>query len=81
MLACTRQEFNDHLPKVLKDAVSVVEITSWKPEKYIPLVRQICLYNDIVLDEDVEGVIEANSKRVKADWGPTKLRDMLRVLK
>jgi hypothetical protein len=81
VVACTWQEFNDHLPKELKDAARVVDVGSWTPEKYVPLVRQICIYNDIELDEDVKGVIEANAKRVKSDWGPTKLRDMLRVLK
>ena len=80
VLVCTRQEFNDHITDELKAAARRVDVEAWTPEKYIPLVRQICLYNNIKL-EDVEGMIVETSKSVKSDWAPTKLREVLPVLR
>ena len=81
VLACTVKEFDEQIPDSLKNASRVVDVAAWKPDRYAPLMRQICLYNDISLDQEVEGLITAMSKIVKSDWGPTQLRDLLNPIK
>jgi len=81
VLVCTATEFDKQLPTELKDASRIIDVAAWAPKKFTPLARQICLYNDIELDEDVEAIIESNYNRLKADWGPLKLRHMVNLLK
>lgn len=79
ILVCSADDF-ERLPKGLKAAACIIEVPAWKPEKYIPLARQICLYNGIELDASVVDVIASYSKRVNSDWGPIRLRNMVNLL-
>ena len=81
VLVCTNTEFDKHLPAELKAASRIIDVAAWPPKKYVPLARQICLYNDIELDDDVEAIIARNYNRLKSDWGPVKLRNMVDMLK
>lgn len=81
VVACSAEDFDKRLSKDLIEAAQVVSVAAWKPEKYVPLMRQICLYNDIELDEDVEGTILAMSKLVNSEWGPAELRELLAPIK
>jgi CHAT domain len=83
VLVCTAKEFDDELSQPLKDASRVVDVAAWKPERYVPLARQICLYNDIDLEQDprVQQLIEARSNFVQGDWGPIELRELIVPIK
>lgn len=81
VLVCTATEFDKLLPKELRDAARRVDVAAWPPDKYVPLVRQICVYNDIPLNDDQKDVIESYSKTVKSEWGPVRLRQMVALLK
>lgn len=81
VVACSVEDFEKRLSQDLIDAAQVVSVGAWKPEKYVPLMRQICLYNDIKLDTEVESTILAMSKLVTSDWGPTQLRGLLAPIK
>ena len=81
VLVCTPSEFNNQLPKEFKDLATVVDVTSWKPEKYLPLARQICIYNDIELQPKIENIIKTYSDAVTNEWEPSQLRLMLQLIK
>jgi hypothetical protein len=81
VLVCTTREFDGELAQELKDAADVVDVRAWPPDKYVPLARQICLYNDIELKPAVEESIGSLSKMVQADWEPAHLRITVEVIK
>lgn len=81
VLVCTTKEFDTELGQELKDAADVVDVRAWPPEKYVPLARQICLFNDIKLKPAVEESIGSLSKMVQADWEPTHLRVLVELIK
>jgi hypothetical protein len=80
LLACSADDYQK-LSEKLKNTAHVVQVAKWQAERYEPLMRQICIYNDIDLDDRVEGVIKALSKLVNTDWEPIELRDLIKQLK
>lgn len=81
VLVCRTKEFDDELAPELKDAAHIVDVRAWPPEKYVPLARQICLYNNIELKPAVVESIGSLSKMVQADWEPAHLRITVEVIK
>lgn len=81
VLACSAEDYDQSLSRKLINAAHVINIVKWKVERYVPLMRQICIYNDVPLDNDVEGAIQAWAKLVKPEWEPVELRDLIIRLK
>lgn len=81
VLACSVEDFQSRLSKNLINASQVIHVTKWKAERYAPLMRQICLYNDIELTAEVEKVIKAMSDAKNSEWEPIELRELLIPLK
>lgn len=80
ILVCSVDDFDKIQSKELKALASVIEVPAWKPEKYVPLARQICLYNGFDLSK-AGGLITANSAILPPQWGPTNLRLLVDLLK
>ena len=80
ILVCTAEEFEKRLAKELKDMSAIVEVPAWKPERYVPLAQQICLYNDID-PKKVEQIINGYSQNIDSDWKPVSLRKLVELVK
>jgi CHAT domain-containing protein len=81
VMACSVEDFDNRLSRNLINVAHRVNLAKWTADRYAPLMRQICLYNGIELDAEVEGAIKAWSLLVKSEWEPTELRDLLTPLK
>lgn len=83
VLVCTTTEFDKLMTTDLKNVSSIINVGAWDPEKFVPLARQICLYNDIEINADVKAIIEGKQNQLKAQqkvFGPDKLRLMVKML-
>ena len=82
VLICTTTEYDRHLPDELKNLSGIIELTAWKDkEKYVPLARQMCLYNEFELKPQVEALIGSFAQFVESNWGPDNLRVMIDAMK
>ena len=80
ILVCSVDDFDRIQSKELKALASVIQVPAWKTEKYVPLARQICQYNDFDLTK-VGAVITAYSAITPPEWGPASLRSLVDLLK
>jgi hypothetical protein len=81
LLACSVDDFEQHLLKDLIKAAHAVPVGKWHVDRFVPLMHQICLYNNIEVDEVVEGIIQLHKSRVKTEFEPRKLREVVDSLK